>query len=99
MEKVNVAEKLALFQDHWHPRIIAELNGQELKVVKFVGPFVWHPQRADRRRAGADLMGRAAMRVRVLAVEENALRVGPMEAIDGTPVVDMKPVLSRSADY
>ena len=38
-------------------------------------------------------------RVRVLAVEGNALRVGPLEATDGTPVVDIKPVLSRSADY
>jgi tRNA-Thr(GGU) m(6)t(6)A37 methyltransferase TsaA len=37
-------------------------------------------------------------RVRVLAIAGNALRVGPLEAMDGTPVVDIKPVLSRSAD-
>jgi tRNA-Thr(GGU) m(6)t(6)A37 methyltransferase TsaA len=37
-------------------------------------------------------------RVRVLAVAERELRVGPLEATDGTPVVDIKPVLSRSAD-
>ncbi|HSD19690.1 MAG TPA: tRNA (N6-threonylcarbamoyladenosine(37)-N6)-methyltransferase TrmO [Anaeromyxobacter sp.] len=37
-------------------------------------------------------------RVRVLAVEGGELRVGPLEATDGTPVVDIKPVLSRSAD-
>jgi hypothetical protein len=42
MEKVNVAEKLALFNDYWNPRIVAELNGQLLKVVKLKGPFVWH---------------------------------------------------------
>ncbi len=41
-EKVNIAEKLALFRDHWNPRIVAELNGQQVKVVKFDGPFVWH---------------------------------------------------------
>jgi mannose-6-phosphate isomerase-like protein (cupin superfamily) len=42
MEKVNVAEKLALFNDHWNPRIVGELNGQQVKVVKLKGPFVWH---------------------------------------------------------
>ena len=42
MEKVNVNEKLALFQDHWNPRIAGELNGQHVKLVKFQGEFVWH---------------------------------------------------------
>ena len=42
MEKVNLAEKLASFADHWNPRIVAELNGQQVKLVKFVGPFTWH---------------------------------------------------------
>jgi len=42
MEKVNLAEKLALFADHWHPRIVGELNGQQVKLVKFQGEFVWH---------------------------------------------------------
>jgi mannose-6-phosphate isomerase-like protein (cupin superfamily) len=42
MEKVNIGEKLALFSDHWNPRIVGELNGQHLKLVKFQGEFVWH---------------------------------------------------------
>ena len=42
MEKVIIAEKLALFTDHWNPRIVGELNGQEVKLVKFLGEFVWH---------------------------------------------------------
>ena len=42
MEKVNLAEKLALFTDHWSPKIVGELNGQQVKLVKFQGPFVWH---------------------------------------------------------
>ena len=42
MDKVNVREKLALFSDHWHPRVVAELNGQHVKLVKFQGEFVWH---------------------------------------------------------
>lgn len=42
MQPVNISEKLALFSDHWHPRIVGELNGQHVKLVKFQGPFVWH---------------------------------------------------------
>lgn len=42
MEKINVEDKLSLFSDHWNPRIIAALNGQHVKLVKFLGEFVWH---------------------------------------------------------
>ena len=42
MEKVNVNDKLALFQDYWNPRVAGELNGQHVKLVKFQGEFVWH---------------------------------------------------------
>ena len=42
MEKVNLREKLQHFSEHWKPKIVGELNGQQVKLVKFVGPFVWH---------------------------------------------------------
>lgn len=42
MEKVNIEEKLSLFQDYFNPRIVGELNGQQVKLVKFKGEFVWH---------------------------------------------------------
>jgi mannose-6-phosphate isomerase-like protein (cupin superfamily) len=42
MEKINLASKLALFSDHWSPKVIADLNGQQVKLVKFQGEFVWH---------------------------------------------------------
>lgn len=42
MEKVNLAEKLSLFSDYWHPRIVGDMNGQQIKLAKFKGPFVWH---------------------------------------------------------
>jgi mannose-6-phosphate isomerase-like protein (cupin superfamily) len=42
MEKVNIREKLALFSDHWNPRVVGELNGQHVKLAKFQGEFVWH---------------------------------------------------------
>ena len=42
MNKVNLSEKLALISDHWNPKVVGELNGQEVKVVKFQGEFPWH---------------------------------------------------------
>jgi mannose-6-phosphate isomerase-like protein (cupin superfamily) len=42
MEKINLAEKFALFDEHWSPKIVAELNGQYLKLVKIRGEFIWH---------------------------------------------------------
>jgi mannose-6-phosphate isomerase-like protein (cupin superfamily) len=42
MNKINLAHKLSLINDHWNPHIAGELNGQLLKLVKFQGPFTWH---------------------------------------------------------
>lgn len=42
MEKINVSEKLSLFNDYWNPRVAGELNGQQVKLVKLKGPFTWH---------------------------------------------------------
>ena len=42
MEKINLEEKLSLFSDYWNPKIIGELNGQQVKLVKIKGEFVWH---------------------------------------------------------
>lgn len=39
---VNLNQKFSLFTEHWRPKVIAKLNGQEVKVVKFKGEFVWH---------------------------------------------------------
>ncbi|MBS0188582.1 MAG: cupin domain-containing protein [Planctomycetes bacterium] len=39
---VNLAAAFATFGDHWAPRIAADLNGQQVKLVKFQGAFVWH---------------------------------------------------------
>jgi mannose-6-phosphate isomerase-like protein (cupin superfamily) len=46
-EKVNLAAKLSLFSDHWSPKIVGELNGQQVKLVKFAGPFTWHHHDAE----------------------------------------------------
>ena len=42
MESVKIHEKLTYFSDHFNPRIVGELNGQHIKIVKFKGDFIWH---------------------------------------------------------
>jgi mannose-6-phosphate isomerase-like protein (cupin superfamily) len=42
MTKASLNEKFAAIQEHWRPKVVAELNGQELKLVKFSGVFPWH---------------------------------------------------------
>jgi len=41
-DKINLLEKFQLFNDYWSPKIAGELNGQQVKLVKFKGEFVWH---------------------------------------------------------
>jgi mannose-6-phosphate isomerase-like protein (cupin superfamily) len=47
VRKVTLAEKLSEFSDHWSPKIVGELNGQHVKLVKFQGEFVWHHHDAE----------------------------------------------------
>jgi mannose-6-phosphate isomerase-like protein (cupin superfamily) len=42
MEKINLAEKFALISEHWRPKVVGELNGQEIKLAKIKGEFPWH---------------------------------------------------------
>ncbi|MEC9120632.1 MAG: cupin domain-containing protein [Candidatus Thermoplasmatota archaeon] len=42
MDTINLKEKLAKFSDHWSPKVIAELNDYQFKLVKIQGEFVWH---------------------------------------------------------
>ena len=42
IEVVNLAEKFSLFSDHWRPRIVGELNGQQVKLARLKGEFIWH---------------------------------------------------------
>jgi mannose-6-phosphate isomerase-like protein (cupin superfamily) len=47
MNKINIKQKLSLFSDYWNPRVIGELNGQQVKLVKFEGPFTWHHHESE----------------------------------------------------
>jgi len=42
LKVVNVKEKLSMFDEHWSPKIVGELNGQQVKLAKLKGEFIWH---------------------------------------------------------
>jgi mannose-6-phosphate isomerase-like protein (cupin superfamily) len=45
--KINLAEKLDRIHEHWRPHVVGELNGQEVKLVKFQGEFLWHTHASE----------------------------------------------------
>jgi mannose-6-phosphate isomerase-like protein (cupin superfamily) len=47
MEKINLAQKLSLFQDHYSPKIVGDLNDHQVKLVKLKGEFLWHKHDAE----------------------------------------------------
>jgi hypothetical protein len=84
MEKISLADKLAQIREHWRPKLIGELNGQEVKLVKFRGEFVWHSHEGEDELFLA-LRGRFRIEFRDRTVE-----LGPGEMVDraargGTP--------------
>ena len=42
MKKINLKEKFSKFSDHWSPKVIAEMNDYQFKLVKIQGEFIWH---------------------------------------------------------
>jgi len=78
VDKINLAEKFAAFTEHWRPKIVGELNGQEVKVVKFQGIFPWHHHE---REDELFLVWRGRMRVefrdRVVELNEGEFLVVP----------------------
>lgn len=92
MEKVNLAEKLALIGEHWRPKVVGELNGQEVKLVKFQGTFVWHHhEREDELFLG--VRGRFRVEFRDRAVE-----LGPGEFVIVPHGVEHRTVADQEAE-
>jgi mannose-6-phosphate isomerase-like protein (cupin superfamily) len=68
MQKVNLAQKLQQFSERWSPRIVGELNGQQVKVAKLEGEFVWH-HHADEDELFLVLRGHLTIRLRDRVIE------------------------------
>jgi mannose-6-phosphate isomerase-like protein (cupin superfamily) len=88
MNKINTWEKLALFHDYWNPRIVAELNGQQVKLVKLKGTFVWHKHEEEDEMFYV-LKGKLKMEFRdeVVEINEQEFLVVP-RGIEHRPVAD-----------
>lgn len=88
MEKVNLAEKLSLFDELWSPKVVAELNGQQVRLVKVKGEFVWH-HHDDEDELFLVLRGRLKMelRDRDAWLEEGELLVVP-RGVEHRPVAE-----------
>lgn len=88
METINLAAKLSLFDDCWSPRIVGELNGQHVKLVKLLGPFVWHSHR-DADELFLVVKGRLRIELRDGAVDlaEGELAIVPA-GVEHRPVAE-----------
>ncbi len=90
IEKVALAEKLASFSEHWQPRIVAELNGQHVKVVRLLGEFVWHHHEHEDELflvLGGTL--KIEFRDRTVVLEQGELCVVP-RGVEHRPVADQE---------
>ena len=88
MRKVNLREKFVLFSGHWTPKIVGDLNGQQVKLVKFQGSFVRHHHDAEDELLLV-IQGRFRMefRDRAVALEEGEFLIVP-RGVEHRPVAD-----------
>ncbi len=88
MEKVNLSEKFALFDEPYVPKIIGELNGQYVKLVRFRGPYVWHDhENEDEMFLVVEGRIRIEFRDRTVELEEGELCIVP-RGVEHRPVAD-----------
>ncbi len=88
MEKVNLAQKLALFADYWSPKVVGDLNGQQVKLAKLKGEFVWH-HHAEEDELFLVLKGRLVIKLRdgEIVLDEGEFVVIP-RGVEHLPVAE-----------
>ena len=91
LDKIGLREKLGTFDATWVPKIVAELNGQYVKVVKFEGEYVWH-HHADEDELFLVLEGRIEIHLR-----DGVVKLGPGELVVVPRGVEHKPVAPELA--
>jgi mannose-6-phosphate isomerase-like protein (cupin superfamily) len=88
MNKVNLGEKFRLFAEQWRPKVVGELNGQQVKLVKFQGPFVWHHHdHEDELFLVVKGRFRMELRDRTIGLEEGEFLIVP-RGVEHRPVAD-----------
>jgi mannose-6-phosphate isomerase-like protein (cupin superfamily) len=96
MDKTNLKQKLSLFADYWNPRIVGELNGQLVKLVKFKGPFTWH-HHDNEDELFMTMKGRFRMEFRE-AGQERAVWIEEGEMIIVPRGIEHRPVADDEAE-
>lgn len=90
--KVNLADKLSQISEHWRPKVVGELNGQEVKLVKFKGEFVWHHhEHEDEMFMG--VRGRFRLELR-----DGIVEVGPGEFVIIPRGVEHRPIADEEVE-
>lgn len=88
-KKISLAEKLSRFTEHFQPKIVAELNGQHVKVGKLQGEFVWHHHEAEDEMF---LVVKGQLR---LEFRDGSVDLGPGECIVVPRGVEHRPVAEK----
>ena len=83
---VNLAQKFALFQEHWQPKIVGQLNESHVKLAKLMGEFVWH------RHDVEDELFLVVKGHLLIRLRDRYLRVGEMEFVVIPHGVEHQPV-------
>lgn len=92
MDKVSLTDKFVLFSEHWRPKVVAELNGQEVKLVKVKGEFPWHHhETADEMF----MVWRGSFR---LEFRDRVVEMGPGEFVVVPRGVEHRPVADEEAE-
>lgn len=88
MDKVNLVQKFDLVEDYWSPKVVGDLNGQQVKLAKFKGEFIWHHHEAE-DEAFFVLKGafRMEYRDRTVVVNEGEMLIVP-KGVEHKPVAD-----------
>lgn len=88
MDKVTLLQKFDQVTDYWSPKVVGELNGQQVKLAKFYGEFIWH-QHANEDEAFFVLKGafRMEYRDRVVELNEGDMLIVP-RGVEHKPVAE-----------
>lgn len=88
MNKVNINDKLNSFTEHWSPKIVGELNGQHVKLVKLKGEFVWH-KHDNEDELFYVIKGslKIALREEIIELNENEFYIIP-KGVEHKPIAD-----------
>ena len=92
MQKINLAERFSRITEHWRPKIVAELNGRVVRLVKVRGEFVWH------RHAGEDELFYVVRGRLRIDFRDGPVTLGPGEMLVVPRGVEHRPVAEEECE-